>query len=187
MRNQPQPRTHSRAGRQIDSEFDESGRTLHELDLGVRIHAPVSRLLRSLPQHQPLDHTPLDQMRLDDFLHVVFVHCGVPHALAIDHEHRAEFASVEATGLVDPDRTAAAETERLNPLLGVLLQGLSALGRTALPTLSTLIEAKKDVSAVVGIRLHADSSEVRVVLSVRCVLSVRRALSVQWAVGSGVR
>ncbi len=62
----------------------------------------VRRVDAGIAQHQPFDWFPSHNVRLDDFIHVGERHSAIPHTFRINHDVRAMFALVQATGLIRP-------------------------------------------------------------------------------------
>src|SRR5690606_37695541 len=100
---------------------------------------------------QSLDRIAVAQMRFDDLVDVATVEEGVPDALGIDHGDRPEFATVEASRLVDAHLARAGESERLDALLRIALQRFAAMLRAAFPIrIVPTIDAEEDVAFVEG-------------------------------------
>lgn len=59
------------------------------------------------------------QVGIDNFVNVRFIDVGVPDAFRVYHAHRAFFAAVEATRLVDTHFARAGQTQFLNSPLGI--------------------------------------------------------------------
>jgi len=110
---------------------------------------------RRFPEDKPFNDLSCDEMRLDNFLDIVFIDCGVPDALRVDHDHRTERAPIQTPRLVDPYRPLSAQAKCLDPALGILLQGFRTLASAALPALWALVQAEENVVLVKVARLHA--------------------------------
>lgn len=100
---------------------------------------------------QPFHDFAVDQVRVDDFVDVMFVNVGVPDSFGIDHQHRSEFAAVQAAGLIDSDFAGSIQTQLLDTLLGIFLYcWRTAIGATG-ATVIALIQTEKYVMLKKGL------------------------------------
>jgi hypothetical protein len=70
-------------------------------------------------EFEPLDYPAMDEMLIDDFVHILCVHVGVPDSFRVDDEYRTFFAAIHAAGAVNPNLSLPVELERLHPVLGI--------------------------------------------------------------------
>jgi len=95
---------------------------------------------------QPFDDLALAKMRVNDLVDVVLVDKGVPDRFGVNNTHRASIASIEASGLINPDLAGSRKPERFDPRFGVLPHWFAAAIGTAGATIIALIQAKKHVA-----------------------------------------
>lgn len=92
----------------------------------------------------------MHKMLFDDRIDVRFSRIAVPDPLRINHDGRALHATIEAPGLIDAHLALPGETERLDPILGVVAHGCRAfVGAAGFPAL-TLVDAEKYMVAIIG-------------------------------------
>lgn len=101
------------------------------------------------------------EMFIDDLVDVFAINIAVPDFVGIDHEHRAEFAAVKATGRIDAHLALAGKPQLLDPGLGVLANFGGIAASAALFAAVALVGAEKDVVFVKGhaIALHIFRTE----------------------------
>src|SRR5262249_6272071 len=103
---------------------------------------------------QVLENLAADDCFVDDPWHIRELHAAVPDRLRVDDNSWAQFALVEATGLIGPDRSA--EPALLNFALEGAAQRFPAVGVAAPPWISRFAAVTADDN-MVGERGHAYS------------------------------
>ncbi len=98
------------------------------------------------PFHRPAVH----QVLLDDGVDVGCARIAVPDTLRVDHDGRSLRTTIETTGLIDAHLTLTGEAKRLHPILGIVAHGDRALVGTARLAVRALIDAEKNMVAVIG-------------------------------------
>jgi len=88
-------------------------------------------------------------MGVDDFIDIFLVDIGIPSALRIDDDHRAFFAPLQASSLVDAHFAGAGQVELLDAFFRMFLGGLGTLvGAAGALTGLALVEAEENVMFV---------------------------------------
>jgi hypothetical protein len=86
---------------------------------------------------------------INDLIDIFTVKVGVPDLLRVDHNHRAEFASIKATGGIDPDPALPRQAQLLDSRLGIIayLGGIALLA--TLFALFAFVDAEKNMILVI--------------------------------------
>ena len=116
--------------------------------------SPYSILIGRL-DFQPRHGPAIDQMLVNDLVHILLVHIGVPGLVRIDDDYRPLAATTQATRIIDTYPTLVAKPQRLDPLLGVIAHRLGIMVLTASGTILALIGAKEDMVLEIGHGLSA--------------------------------
>ena len=105
---------------------------------GLCIHKLIS-----VGEQQTRHTFALHKMLFDNFIDVVLIDIGVPDPFRVDHQHRTEFAAIEATGLIDAGLTRAIEVKFPNALFGIFLNGTSTAITAAGAAIVALVQTEK--------------------------------------------
>ena len=89
-------------------------------------------------------------MRVDDLVDVVEVDVGVPDRFRINDDSWTLVAAIQAAGFVNAHLAGAAQAERLDAFLGVLLHIGGVMTPAAGGALFTLVQAEEHVMLVVA-------------------------------------
>ena len=99
----------------------------------------------------------MQQVLFNNFIYIVLVHVGVPHAIRVYHQHRPFIAAVHATRRVDANLAFAAEIERLYFVLGIAANLAGMVIVAASFTRLALIAAEKHMFLI----MTHDANQVR--------------------------
>lgn len=98
---------------------------------------------------QPLDQTPAQDVFRQNFVNILAVHIGVPYAFRVDDQYRTFRAAIHTAGGVDADLARHRQSQRLDPLFGIVAHGTGAVLLATGPVTITLVDTKKHMLTIV--------------------------------------